>query len=239
MTEADLASDGILVAGLAAAFPDDGRLSEESGYSPGRSGRTWVLDPLDGTEGFIEGASGYAVHVGLLHAGRPVVGVVYEPRTDRLYYAATDQGAWLEEPGSEARQVHVSTRDVASDMPMISSSTLPGDTRERLLGTVGLADGGTIRSVGAKVGAMVRHAADVYVSAHPVCYWDSCAPLVVLEEAGGKLTLADGTPFQFALDSGPLARATRQQFQHGGPFLATNGTVHAQLLSAVSELLAW
>ncbi len=239
VTEADLASDRILTEGLTAAFPADGLLSEESGYGPGTSGRTWILDPLDGTEGFIEGAAGYAVHVGLHQHGRAVAGVVYEPHSDRLYHAALGSGAWLEEGSTPPRRLRVSDRTELDQMPMVTSSSLPADTRRDLLDAIGLANGGTVRSVGAKIGAIVRHEADIYVSAHPISYWDSCAPLVVLLEAGGRLTLADGRDLRFPLGSEAMARVSRGDFQHAGPFLASNATRHEELLERVGARLGW
>ncbi len=58
--------------------------------------RVWIVDPLDGTKGFIEGNGDFAVQIGLALAGAPVLGVVYQPVPDVLHYAARGAGAWVE-----------------------------------------------------------------------------------------------------------------------------------------------
>jgi len=84
--------------------------------------------------------------------------------------------------------------------------------------------------VGVKVGELVTRRADIYVSEHPISYWDSCAPLVILAEAGGLMTHLDGTPFDYALD--PARRA-----RHPGPLVASNGARHADLCALFAA--AW
>ena len=96
VTRADTGADQLLRQGLAELYPDDGILSEEHGSPPeSRSGRTWVIDPLDGTRGFISGSDEFAVQVGMLIDERPVLGVVYEPAVDRLCWGAEGMGAYL------------------------------------------------------------------------------------------------------------------------------------------------
>lgn len=232
VTRADLASERLVREGLLAAFPEDGILSEETaGIIRGRSGRTWIVDPLDGTQGFVAGQSGYAVQIGLLIGGDVVLGVFLEPHDDRLYRAVRGGGAFLETPGSPALRLHVSDRREYPEMPLVTSSSMPGEMRARLTEALALPDGGSIRSVGAKVGAVVRGAADVYVSEHPVNLWDSAGPKVVLEEAGGVVTHPDLRPMTY-----DLSASSRR---HRGPFLATNGTRHEDLCRDVSRLLGW
>ncbi len=227
VTRADLESDRIIREGLQAAFPDDGVLTEESGaFAGSRSGRTWIVDPLDGTEGFVQGSGDYAVHVALVDGDRPVLGVVYEPDTQRLYHAIAGVGAFLAAGGGGTiRQLKVSRRDAPAEMPLVTSSRIAEPARQRLVTTLGVADGGQVRSVGFKIGKIVRREADVYYSVHPVHYWDSCAPLVVLEAAGGHMTLLDGRPLTFDVAC--------PGYEHEGPFVASNGTRHEALCHAL------
>ncbi|MEZ4266032.1 MAG: 3'(2'),5'-bisphosphate nucleotidase CysQ [Myxococcota bacterium] len=233
VTRADLASESLIRRGLTAAFPSDGLLSEEAaGIIASRSGRTWVVDPLDGTHAFVHGQPGYAVQVGLLDRGVPVLGVVYEPLFDRLYQAVSGAGAWLSTPelGAPTR-LQVSTRSARAEMPLITSTSMDADERQRLRDGLGLADAGGLRSVGCKVGTLVRQVSDVYISEHPVHLWDSLAPLVVLQEAGGVMTLADGRPLLYDLAPERLA--------HPGPFVASNATAHTDLCDETRRLLGW
>ena len=226
VTRADTASDALIRSTLAAAFPDDAILSEESNVlTEGTSRRTWVIDPLDGTRGFVAGTEDYAVQVGLLVDDRPVLGVVFEPASGRLYRAASSWGATVEEPGTEPKTLSVSDRQEASSMPMVTSSSLSGGSRREILDATGLRDGGTCHSVGVKVGRVVRGVADVYYSSHPVSYWDSCAPLVILQESGGVLTDLGGRPLAYDLSRGT--------WNHQGSFVASNGRLHAATCDAI------
>src|SRR5262249_17965162 len=89
VTDADLAADRILHEMLLGARPEYGWLSEETRDSPERLGRErlWVVDPIDGTNSFVLGIPEFAVSIGLVDRGRPVIGVVYNPATDELYHA--------------------------------------------------------------------------------------------------------------------------------------------------------
>ena len=104
VTQADRAVNELIVRGLAEAFPDDGILAEESADTSRRLGRerVWMVDPLDGTKGFIAGTGDFAVQIGLAVGGLSRLGVLYAPAVDVLYWAAAGQGAWVERPLPEA-----------------------------------------------------------------------------------------------------------------------------------------
>ncbi|MGH7477558.1 MAG: 3'(2'),5'-bisphosphate nucleotidase CysQ family protein, partial [Longimicrobiales bacterium] len=98
VTEADLASNRILVDAIRGAFPADRILSEESSDSTDRlaASRVWVIDPLDGTKEFLARNGEFAVMVALLVDAEPRLGLVYAPAIERLYGAACGGGAWVE-----------------------------------------------------------------------------------------------------------------------------------------------
>jgi len=97
LTQADSESDDLLKERLLGAFPDYGWLSEETRDSPERLAkeRVWIVDPLDGTREFTLRVPEFCVCVALVEQGRPVVGVEYNPATDRLYSAALGAGTTL------------------------------------------------------------------------------------------------------------------------------------------------
>jgi myo-inositol-1(or 4)-monophosphatase len=102
VTDADRASQRLIVTGLRKRFPGDGIIGEENDTGDAitfdvsnPAGRNWVIDPIDGTNNFIAGLGIFAVCIGLLEAGKPVLGVVYDVTRDHLYAAAAGQGAWL------------------------------------------------------------------------------------------------------------------------------------------------
>src|SRR4051794_30385502 len=102
VTEADRASQRFIVAGLRKRYADDGIVGEESETgesitfeSQNPRGRNWVIDPIDGTNNFIAGLGNFAVCIGLMDGGEPVLGVVYDVTRDLMYTAARGEGAWL------------------------------------------------------------------------------------------------------------------------------------------------
>ena len=105
VTEADLASEGLLRQGLERAFPGDAFFGEESADEAAGppAGRAWCVDPLDGTVNFVHGLPLYAVSVALLEDGRPVVGVVHAPALDWSAVAVRGEGAF-----GEGRRLRVS-----------------------------------------------------------------------------------------------------------------------------------
>ena len=96
VTRADREANQKIHTMLQAAFPDYGWLSEETVDSSARlsAQRVWVVDPMDGTKEFIQKIPEFAVSIGLIEAGRPILGVVYNPILDRLFWAVRGQGAW-------------------------------------------------------------------------------------------------------------------------------------------------
>jgi 3'(2'), 5'-bisphosphate nucleotidase len=111
-------------------------------------------------------------------------------------------------------------------MPVITSKGFPEQLRRGLEQKCGLSFLEPINSVGVKVGYMVRRLADIYLNHHPVRHWDTCAPLVILEEAGGRMTHWDGTPLSFEGAEGNA---------HPHPTVATNGVRHDELISLLSS----
>jgi len=107
VTEADQASEALIVAELRSAFPRHGLLSEEgSGYEASGSTLRWVVDPLDGTTNFAHGLPTFAVSIGLEDGQTPIVGVIYDPMRDELFSAYRGGGATL-----NGRPLQVSTID--------------------------------------------------------------------------------------------------------------------------------
>ena len=115
VTQADTMANEIIVSRLRQEFPDDGILAEESVDTSHRldKSRVWMIDPLDGTTGFIDGNGDFAVQIGLTQNGACVLGVVYQPLSGVLYLAVSGGGAWIERRGEGPRPRHVSaTREI-------------------------------------------------------------------------------------------------------------------------------
>ena len=120
VTEMDRASERLITERILAARPDDGLLGEEGSDRPGSTGVRWVVDPLDGTVNYLYGLPGWAVSVGVEHAGAVVVGVVAVPTAGETYVAVRGEGAGLR---TADRVVALHVNDpVALDRP----SRVPG-----------------------------------------------------------------------------------------------------------------
>jgi 3'(2'), 5'-bisphosphate nucleotidase len=130
--------------------------------------------------------------------------------------------------GEKRRQAFVSKRREWKDMPLISSTGFPEAKTAQIQAALPCPWLTPVNSVGVKVGWMVRGLADIYVNHHDVHYWDTCAPQVILEEAGGVITFLDGSPLRYRIGG---------DHRHPGPTLATNGLRHAELLRLLGPIV--
>ena len=127
VTEADRASQRLIIAGLKKQFPGDGIIGEESETGTSITfevsdvtGRNWVIDPIDGTNNFISGLGAFAVCIGLLEKGMPVLGVVYDVTRDLMYRGVVGSGEFVND-----RPIHVLTTPLGeSSMLMMTSNLL-------------------------------------------------------------------------------------------------------------------
>ncbi len=225
VTNADHAANDLICRGIREAFPDHGILSEETGWDgPRDASFVWLVDPLDGTRAYARGKPGFCVMLGLLMENRPVLGIVYDPTEDRLYEAAKGAGAF-QTRGGVREKLRVSGRTTLSEMPVVTSAGFP----ERLMTVLKSELPGPwlapINSVGVKVGLLARGEGDIYINQHAVHLWDSAGPQAILEEAGGRMTLWNGSP----LEHDPTGRLV-----HPGPLLATNGPRHQDVIAILA-----
>lgn len=230
VTLADRRANDLIVAAIQREFPDDGILAEESVDTDRRLGkhRVWMIDPLDGTTGFIDGNGDFAVQIGLSEDGVAVMGVVYQPFTDMLYRAVRGRGAWIERPDSEPRQARVSDHTDLSLMTLAASRSHRSPRMDRVVKAFGVQQEVQRGSVGIKVGLITEQQCDLYVHLSPhTKQWDTCAPQVILNEAGGRLSDLFGNPISY----------NAPEVQHHNGLVATNGAVHARVIEALAPLL--
>jgi 3'(2'), 5'-bisphosphate nucleotidase len=228
VTEADEAADALIRARLRAAFPADGWISEESVAAPGdgQDSASWVVDPIDGTESYIDdGMRGYGVQIARVVGGEVTLGVVYEPRERLAMFAERGRGAFSQADGGPAIAI-VAPPDAGPERARIVASPRTEPAILDALVAAGLALGGLYRSVGVKVGMLVRGEAEVYPITHRVSVWDVAAPLVILVEAGGRMTDLAGGPVPLPL-AAPFALGRDLVATRGAPEL--HGEVCAML----------
>ena len=213
VTEADLAADRILYRMLAGERPEYGWLSEETADSPERlrRERVWVVDPIDGTNSFVAGRAEFTVCVGLVEGGRAVLGVVHNPATGEVFHAVSGGGAYL-----DGAPLRVSARGPEEGPRMV------GSRWEMKRGELDGFRDWAVEPLGSTAYKMCRVAqglAEGFVSRGPKAEWDVCAPQVIVEEAGGRVTCLDGS----------APRYNRPDPQWRG-VAASNGAVHGELL---------
>ncbi len=232
VTAADREASRIIVDALSAAFPDDGILSEEETDDLERrvsKRRVWIIDPIDGTAGFIKKDGDFGVQIGLAEEGIPIVGVVYLPSHDVLSYAVKGEGSFNVINGGKPTRMTTSDVAVLSDMTLAMSRDHPSSRMARIIEH--FAFRGTVRrgSVGLKVALIADQTCDIYVHPSPrTKLWDTCAPQIILEEAGGRFTDLFGYDMRY--DSPDL--------QNRNGILATNGVAHASAVEHLKPLLA-
>ncbi len=220
VTKADLEANARIRSLVAAAFPDDGWLSEETADSAERLGRrrVWVVDPLDGTKEFIQRIPEFCVCVALVEDGRPVVAVEYNPAADRLYAAVRGEGSTVD--GAPA---HVSrTSDIAEAVVLASRSEDKRGEWDAFKDRVQVLLTG---SVAFKLAELSAGAGDATFTLTPKNEWDICAGSLLVEEAGGRVT---------GLDGAPLAFNQPRTLRPG--MIASNGVLHDALLRLIADL---
>lgn len=200
VTAADRAASRLIVDGLKDAFPDDAILSEEEigeGLEWTSAARTWIIDPIDGTAGFIKHEDDFAIQIGLVERGKPVVGVVHLPAFGTTYEAALGQGAFAVKDGVRTR---LAVREISEprEMRIALSRNHFKPRMNVLLDHFHFASHIYRGSVGLKMGLIAAGECDVYIHlSDRTKLWDTCSPQIILEEAGGVLTDVFGDPLVY------------------------------------------
>ena len=232
VTVADRDASRIIVDGLIAAFPDDGVLSEEEVDDLERrlsKDRVWIIDPIDGTAGFVKHDGDFGVQIGLAKSGVPVLGVVFLPVHDVLSYAVKGEGSFTVNKGGEPVRMKVSAETRFGEMTLAMSRNHPSPRMGRIIGHFGFSKIVNRGSVGLKVGLITDKTCDIYIHPSPrTKLWDTCAPQIILEEAGGRFTDLFGLEMRY--DGADL--------QNRNGILATNGAAHELAVEQLKPLLA-
>ena len=198
VTEADRAAETIILTGLRAAVPGCVVVAEEetaAGRITAATAEFWLVDPLDGTREFTTGSDDFAVNIGLIRDGRPVLGVVGVPATGEIYGGIAGTGAWRLKDGQRSA---ISVRRVPAEGLTVVASRHHGDTAQldAFLG------GRTVAKVvnfgsSLKFCRVAEGQADLYPRFGRTMAWDTCAPQAVLEAAGGAVETLDGAPLRY------------------------------------------
>ncbi|MDI4658230.1 3'(2'),5'-bisphosphate nucleotidase CysQ [Xanthobacter autotrophicus] len=190
VTEADMAVDAFLHRHLTALDAGIGWLSEESADGPARLGarRLWVVDPIDGTRGFMAGGHDWAVSVALVEQGRPILAALFAPATGELFTAEAGRGAVRN--GIPLKVAPRHTLDGAR----VAGPPADLDTLARRAPVERLP---RVRSLALRLARVATGEIDVAFAAGNSNDWDLAAADLIVHEAHGLLTTRDGTPLTY------------------------------------------
>lgn len=233
VTAADRESSRLIVDVLSGAFPDDGILSEEESDDAAdrlARSRVWIIDPIDGTAGFVNHDGDFAVQIGMAENGVPVLGVVLLPFYDLLTYAVRGGGAFVETgKHCEPSVLRVSQIESLSELKLAMSRNHASPRMKQIIESFGFSKIVRRGSVGLKVSLIAEQECDIYIHPSPrTKLWDTCAPQVILEEAGGRLTDLFGSEYRY----------DRADVQNHNGIIASNGVAHAAAVERMKRLLA-
>ncbi len=194
VTEADRGVEAALRAYLADARPLDGVLGEEDAPTPSRSGRTWVIDPIDGTRAFIAGLPTWCVLIALVDESGPVLSVIDQPFTGERFIGLTGEAAWLDHKGV---RIHLRTRACRALRDALFSTTDPGlFSGAETSAVMSVAGASKVRRYGLDAyayAALALGGVDIVVESG-LKAWDVSALIPVVTGAGGVVTDWAGGP---------------------------------------------
>ena len=237
VTDADLASDAIIRERISHAFPDDPLLTEEGIDDTARlqSDRCWIVDPIDGTQQFVDRTGEFEVLIAMVQGGRPVLAVVYQPTQDVLISAVTGNGATIEVNANKA-PLHFSAVSPDAALRILTSTWLGAPENLPLVNEVSAALGSGDALV-SDIGVTVRRfippgdVTDVLIGVHPrtdstfAWEWDFAAPDLIAWESGGVTTDLFGN----------LLRYNKPEPRNlGGIVMSVDPVTHQRVLEALA-----
>jgi 3'(2'), 5'-bisphosphate nucleotidase len=210
VTEADRAAETLILARLAEHWPDVEAVAEEAVAADGAPASVgewfWLIDPLDGTRGFVQGRESYSVNIALIRGDAPVAGAVTAPALGLTWRsAAPGQGALRRAFGEPWRPIRV--RERPSDAIALVSHSISEDDALRLATRNGCSRWQGMDS-SLKFCLIAEGRFDAYPRTGPTCEWDTAAGQAVLEAAGGRVMGEDGQPLAYrkpAFLNGPFS----------------------------------
>ena len=219
VTEADLASEALIIERIKSYYPRHSILAEESGEAVVTGGDAtwkWIIDPLDGTTNYAHGYPCFCVTIALEHQGEIVIGVTYDPTRNELFSAERGRGASLNN-----KPIRVSRTEKLGEALLVTG--FPYDIKQRprfernlvelLSNSRGVRRDGSAAIDLAYV-ACGRFDGFWEEGLNP---WDVAAGLLIVEEAGGQVSYYDGTKFSI----------------YKPPICGTNGLIHSQMLKVL------
>lgn len=219
VTDIDKACEQLIIDSIKQNFPGHEILAEESGKNRNTNNYRWIIDPLDGTTNFIHGFPHSSISIALKHQDDIILGVIYDPYRDELYYAEKNHGAYCNNrPIQVSRQSNVTNCLIATGFPFKSRHLLK--QYWKVLSAIFMEVSGIRRTGSAALDlayvACGRFDGFWEMKLKP---WDTAAGKLLVEEAGGKATDFSGKEFELENES----------------ILASNGLIHDEMVRTLNR----
>lgn len=219
VTQTDRESEENIKSIISKSFPDHGILGEETGDTKSNSPYLWVIDPLDGTTNFVHDYPSYAVSIGVLYEGQPIVGVIMELPMNKMYFAVQNEGTYC-----DTERISVSTTSDLSQSLLVTGFGYDHgslwETNMRLFKHFTNITQGVRRLGAASVDLchVASGKADGFweFDLHP---WDTAAGILIVTEAGGTISKIDGAPFMI----------------NDKQIIASNGFIHNKFIDEIKN----
>jgi len=191
VTDADIAANQLITKALFDMAPHIPIIAEEDEV-PGAEGHAmfWLVDPLDGTRSFVRGEPEFTVNIGLIHQRKPVIGVIYAPPQDALYFGEVGKGAYRVLGGGHAEPIQVRTAS-PDGLVVTRSKSHPSPATAAYMDTLKIKEV-ISGSSSVKFCAVAEGSADIYPRFGRTMEWDTAAGHAILQAAGGRVETVDG-----------------------------------------------
>ncbi len=213
VTKTDIAINKLVIAGVKKYFPNHDVLGEEESYRPNKGKFLWVCDPVDGTIPFSHGIPICVFSLALVEDGKPILGVVYDPFIDRMFFAQKNKGAFL-----NGKRIHVNKRQLKNSVVNWESHRSPLNIKDKIVFKMAFC----CYIYAAALVACGELVASFCTS--PFAH-DGASVKILVEEAGGKVTDRFGKEQRYDGDIGGI--------------LATNGVVHKEMVKYSKKAKMW
>lgn len=219
VTDVDRASEDIVVSAIKKHYPGHSFLAEEKSYAKKSADFTWIIDPLDGTTNFLHGFPFFCVSIALAKKGDVLTGVVYDPARNELFYAEKGKGAFLNEKRIRVSRIkHLKKALIATGF----TYNIRKAKNKNITNFVKfLKRSQAVRRAGSAALDLSYVASgrfDGFWEYH-LNPWDIAAGILIVKEAGGKVTRVDGKPFGL----------------HNREILASNSKLHSQMANILKR----
>ncbi len=227
VTEADLVSQKISLQGLEEfGYPIISEEREDNNQRL-RHDKVWLVDPLDGTKDFLNRTGEFSVMIGLVENGEPVLGIVYQPVKDIFYYAKKGFGAYKCIGNGVPIKLKVSLENVLQKARIFISRNHALPAELEFAENLGITEIIPCGSSGIKVGLIASGEGEIYVvSSGNTGEWDTCAPDIIIHEAGGIMTDMQGRKLVY----------NKKLLKNENGFVVTNNLLHEDVILALKKI---